>query len=121
MGFYLELIFFICGPANGGLTFNGAIVARGMGYGGPFYSDSVGSCCHNSGYQLMLLNTFHQKSASSYLGGVFTPQKICSDSCGVFRSCCVDGFCYNRCRRVCLYFFWVEFLKTAPVHLLSVK
>lgn len=89
--------------ANGGVTFNAAIVERGMGYAGPFYSDSVGSCCYDNGTSC--IEYVSPEECSQILKGSFNPQKNCSDSCGVFKTCCMDSLCYSNVEEsVCISF-----------------
>jgi hypothetical protein len=89
--------------ANGGVTFNAAIVERGIGYAGPFYSDSVGSCCYDNGTSC--IEYVSPEQCSQVWKGTFNPQKNCSDSCGVFKTCCMDSLCYSNVEEsVCISF-----------------
>jgi hypothetical protein len=78
---------------NGGLTFNAAFVDRGMGFAGPFYSDSVGSCCW-ADQGLCFDNITPTFCATITIGeGIFTPLATCSQSCGNIGYCCSEGNC----------------------------
>lgn len=97
--------------ANGGLSFNANIIERGLGYAGPFYNDSVGSCCYDNNTRCIEYVT--PEECAQTFRGAFSPGKICSESCGVFKSCCVDGSCYNNIEEsICIQFGGVP--KTEP-------
>lgn len=84
---------------NGGLTFNAVFVERGIGFSGPQYVSSVGSCCYDNGTKC--LEYVSPEVCRGYTG-TFSPLKTCSQSCGTIGSCCSMGVCYkNVSQTVC--------------------
>jgi len=72
---------------NGGVTFNGNFIERGLGASGPFYFTNIGSCCYKKYGYRYCTDGVDQRTCDS-LGGIFEAFTNCSsrtsiDECGV--------------------------------------